>query len=266
MMTDLELFDKLKADITLFVAPTLDLTVQDPGSSTEAIEVAKRVKAFIKQVDDKRKELVGPLNERVKLINDYAKTIMAPLQEAESHVKSELNAYAAKQEEIRQAELRRLDEERRERERKLQEERERAEAELMAKQVEEAELAAEANAFFGTGETPVAEVNAQIDEKLTREWAEKQAELDRQAMMAQVEHKQKVYDASLDQIRNTRKTWKCELVDINAVPKEFLIMQLNTAMVLAAARAGRTDIPGVRLYQEVSVAIGSKTYMPKVRG
>lgn len=265
MKKELASFDKLKADITLFVAPTFGLQVHDPESSAQAIEVAKKIKAYLKQVEDKRRELVDPLREQINLINNYVKTITAPLSQAEGHVRSELDAFATKQEEIRQAEMRRIEQERLEDERKAREDRERAEAEFMAKQEEEAALIAAGNSLFGTGEEEIEEVNQEVDKRQEREWAEKQAELDRQAMIRSIEHKQKVYDANLDQVRNTRKKWKCELIDINLVPREFLIVQLNEKMVLAAARGGNTKIPGVRLYQDVSVAIGANTYMPRAR-
>lgn len=264
MSQELIQFDKLKADITVFVAPVMSVEVSDPQSSQSAIDVAKDIKGYLKAVDDKRKELVGPLNDRVKMINDYCKQITAPLLNAETHVKGQLNAFAAQQETIRQDAVRKAEAERREAERVAAEERERQEQELMAKQEADAEAHAKAVELFGTGDVSVEEHNKAIDEAQQKEWAENQAKLDREAMERSIAHKQNLYDANQEQIKNTRKTLKCRVIDIAKVPREFLIIEVNEKAALAAAKAG-VKIAGLEFYEDISVAIGARTYMPGTR-
>lgn len=266
MSKDLAQFDSLKADITLFVAPVTGLKVSDFKSSAEAIEAGKQIKSLMKQVEDKRKGLVGPLNDQVKLINDYAKNIREPLERAESHVKTELNLFAVEQERIRQEELRRAEEDRREQERKAEEDRQRIAAEIEARK--QAELAAlhesreEAADIFGSA-TPVSVEQVQaIEQAAEREKVEAQAVLDREAAIRDAQARATEWDINQNRIKNTAKRWKVEVVDINLVPKEYVIMTLNSAMALAAARGGNTNIPGLKFSQEVSVSIGS-AYVPR---
>jgi hypothetical protein len=259
--TELELFDELKSDISVFVAPTFKIQVTDGKSASDAVEAAKEIKRYSAQVEKQRKALVGPLNDQVRMINDYAKKIACPLDDAEAHIKGELNAYARKQEEIRQAELRKAEEARREAERKATEERIAREKELQAKLEEERELATNAASVFGV-EDPE-EFERQQAEAEIRAKAELEAQLERERLSRVVEAGQQQYDANQNQLKNTRKVWKCEVLDLNLVPREFLKIEINTQAVLAAARGGVTQIPGVRLYQDVDVAIGRNTYVPR---
>ncbi len=267
MSNELQTFDQLKADISLFVAPVLQVTVTDFKSSQDAIDAGKTVKKYASELEKKRKEIVGPLNDRVKLINTYAKGIEEPLLRAEQHIKSQLARFAEEQEKVRQAELKRIEDERREAERKAQQERQRLEDELESRrQAELDRLEREQNqcqraaAIFG-GESSVVDVEAEatkIDEQLERERLESEARFERERIERDFQAKQAAWDADQFQIKNARKTWKCQLLDITQVPKEFLIVQLNEQAVLAAARAG-VQIPGVKTWQEMGIAFGSNT-------
>lgn len=263
-MSELKLFDQLAADITLFVAPTKALTVRDPESSQQAIDVAKDIKLYMNRVEEKRKELVGPLNERVKTINAYCKQITAPLIDADGHVRGQLNAFAAEQEKIRRAEEARIEAERMEAERLAQAERQRIEDELRAKLEAESEAQAAAVNLFGTEDGDLEKVQAEIVAKQDRAWAEKQAELDREAAGRAQEFKQRQWDADQNQIKNTRSILRVRIVDVNLIPKEFLIITPNEKALIAAGKAG-VKISGVEFFEDISVAIGSKTRMPGVR-
>lgn len=260
---ELELFSELQSEITTYVAPTLEIVIVDAQTSDGAIEAAKRLKAIASQVEKKRKELVEPLNHKVREINDFVKKLVAPLERAEGHVRTQLNAYATEQEKIRQAELRRLDDERRERERKAKEEEDRIAAELAARQEAEAEAHVEAAQLFGTGSEELHEQNAELDRQQQKEWEAQQEQFKKDALSRRVEASQKVYDASQDQIKNTRRTWKCSVKDLALVPREFLIIQINEKAILAAKKAG-VEVPGIEYDEEVSVAIGSNTYNPRI--
>lgn len=262
-MNDLKVFDSLTADITLFVAPIKQLSVRDPVQSQVAIDVAKCIKDYVQRVEAKRKELVGPLNAQIKAINDYCKTITAPLIEADFHVRTELNSFATEQEKIRRAEAERVERERLEAERLAREERERVEAELRARQEAEAAERTKAASLFGADEEDEA-AEAEHQARQERERAEQKAELDRQAAIRASEFKKKEWDANQLQIKNTRANLKVRVLDINLIPKEFLIITPNEKALVAAGKAG-VKIAGVEFYEEIAVAIGRTTRMPGVR-
>lgn len=256
MSKDLVQFDELRADIAKLVAPVSSVLVTDFQSSAVAIDAAKQIKEYLNLVEYKRKELVEPHNRVVKQINEYAKTIVEPLRAAADHVQNQLRAFEMEQEKIRNEERK-----------KAEAERQRLAAELFAKQETERqalyaqqEAAARAEAMFGAEEEKTPE---QEDADLRAEEEALAIKQQQEQALAKAQAEAREYDIKRQGIKNARKTWKCELTDIKIVPKEFLITELNTAAVLAAARGGVTEIPGVKLWQETSIAIGSKTYVPR---
>lgn len=246
MKIELTQFNELKSELDTLVKPTLSIKVTDFPSSASAIEAAKSVKALQKRIEAKRKELVGPLNDQVKRINDFVKDIMAPLDTAESHLKRQLTDFEVEQEKLRDAERKAAEAERVKREAALaarQEEERAAMAEKLAETSEVEDL-------FGADEgVPDAAMEAAA---LEARQAEERARIAQQA-------KDREYDIKSRGVANTRKIWKCDVEDLDLVPKEFLIVTLNQAAVIAAARAGVTKIPGVKIWQETSIAIGANT-------
>lgn len=240
-------FDELKASITELVGPTLEIKVTDADSGQRATEALVIVKDFATRVEKVRKALVGPLNERVKFINDYAKGILAVLQKPEASLKAQLAAYEDELEKIRRAELARLEEERK-----------RKEAELAARQEAERLAAAQApvieDEWFGAGSEPAEEV-AQVEMKHAEERAVLQGQVAAQA-----------WDIRTQRVSNARKVWQCEATDLAKVPREYLKIELNAEMVKSAARAAADrgeplEIPGVRIWQETKIAVGRNTYV-----
>lgn len=265
---NLEQFDQLKANVTLFVAPITGLLVKDFKSASEAVDAGKTIKAYMNDLEKKRKELVAPLNHQVDTINDYAKGIKEPLLKAEAHIKSQICKFDAEQERLRQEEHRKAEAVRREAERLAQVERDRVARELDEKR--RAEIAAieaehaEAESDFGAADPEALEAEKRrIDEESARAQAEAEARLERERVAAAADQKERAYSIDRIGVKNVRKTWKCEVTDIDKVPKEFLVRELNNTAVLAAARAGVKEIPGVRMWQESGVAFGRNTYVPR---
>lgn len=267
MSKDLQLFDSLKADITVLVSPTLKLAIKDETSAQSGVEARKQLKALLKLVDDKRRSLVDPMNDEVKRINAYVKSILGPLENADGHVKRELDAYAMEQEKIRQEGIRKARQEAQRIEREAQEKLAVEQAFLLARQQEEASAHVDAEDLFGASEDDeeTKRTAREFEEKKAREHAEFEARAERERMERLIALQQKEFDANQVQVKNTRKDFKCELLDVSLVPKEFLIITLNEKAVLAAARAGVKEIAGVRIWQQVSVAIGSTTRVPGVK-
>ena len=260
-MSNLKVFDQLVSDITKFVAPIKFLAVKDPESSQQGIVAAQTIKKYLNAVEDKRKELVGPLNEQVKAINAYCKDITAPLTNADAYVRTQLNEFAAEQEKIRRAEEQRIESERREAERMLALERQKTEDELRAKLEAESEAKAKSASMFGSDDGDIEKVNAEIIAAQDAEWAKKQEELAVKEATRLNEFKARQFDARQMNIKNTRAVLKVRVLDLNAIPKEFLIITPNEKALVAAGKAG-VKIPGVEFYEDISVAIGRTTRMP----
>lgn len=55
---------------------------------------------------------------------------------------------------------------------------------------------------------------------------------------------------------SVRKTWAYEVLDEGLVPREYLTV--DEGAILLAVREGARDIPGVRIYQQESLAVRSK--------
>lgn len=262
-MNDLKVFDSLAADITLFVAPIKALVVRDADSCQAAIEVSKSIKNYLARVDTKRKELTGPLRAQEKAINDYCRTLTDPLSSMDTHVGAQLNAYAAEQARLVREEAARIERERIAAEQLARVERERAEREMVERQVAEAEALAESVNKWGAENGDVEKVNAEIDARQQREWAEQKAEHDREAALRANEFRQKEYDAKQIGVSNTRAKLKVRVLDVSIIPKEFLIITVNEKALEAVGKTG-VKVPGVEFYEDFTVAIGLTTRAPRV--
>jgi chromosome segregation ATPase len=225
MSTQIERFNALFAQVSDFVSPAKGLKVTDASSASDAVETGKKVKDYQKQIEALRKELVGPLNDRVKAINEYAKGLAAPLNEVETHLKREIARFEDEQERIRQAELRKLEELR-------EQERLRLEAEAAAHKQESLPESARG-----------------ID-------VVKNLEL--QAVDREIRREEKKVEASA--ISNVRRPWKGEVVNESVIPREYLTVDMTK--INAAIRAGVREIVGVRIFQETTVAFGKTTAVP----
>lgn len=229
MENGLIVFDKLKADISVFVEPCTKMAVADKESSTAALDAAKQVKSFIKKVEEARVSMVAPHNERVKQINAYAKQITEPLLNAEKHLKTQLVAFE------------RLLEQERERQRKAAEElRKKAEEEAreqLRRQQEEAETIA---MFSDSKEAKKAEIVATATAERTMVDIEKQ-------------HKEQEKMIAQTKVSGTRKRWVFEVEDASQIPRGFLTLDEKT--VRAAIADGVREIPGIRIFEETSIAI-----------
>lgn len=228
-MKELGYFDQLRASITLFVDPCMTITVDSEKDCENALDAGRKVKSWAKQVEDKRKELVGPLNEQVKKINAYAKLISEPLEDAETHIKRQLNTWNLVLEDRRLTELK-----------KLEEERLKKEAELKAQAEAKAEELAAMEIFGVTNETKKLHIIADV-------------EAERDTKELEIDILRKTKEAEKMKVSGTRKNWTFAVTNLDLVPKEFFI--LCESKVREAIREGKRDIPGINVFQETIVAI-----------
>lgn len=269
---DLVQFDELQVSVTRFVAPTLQIKVTDFQSARDATDCGNQIQEFQKQIDAKYKELTAPLNARLKFIRNIVNGIEGPLDSAEKHIKRELAKFADEQKILQEEARRKAEYERREIERKAAEEAQRLAQETEARRQEQlAQLASQpvaapTDCLFGSALNQSEEIEAQrqaIEAQAEQERLELQAKLEREQKIRDSEAKQREWDIKNSNLKNIRKNWDCEVVDINLVPKEFLIVTLNKAAVIAAAKAGVT-IPGVKTWAETTVALGRNSYVPSL--
>ena len=229
MENQLAQFDQLKADITMYVAPAKSIVVSDKETQVLAMTSAKDVVSWKKKVEEKRKELIAPLLERQREINDYAKQLTEPLLGAETHLKRQLIEWDKKLEAERQAELKRIQIEREQKEREARE--------AAAKAKEEAE----AMALFGpTSESTRAGLVAEAEAERVTTHIAKEARKEEKAVME-------------NKVSGIRVVWKFEVTDPSKVPTEFLIV--DESAIGKAVRGGVREIAGVRIFEEKTMGV-----------
>lgn len=225
----LKVFDPIKANIQLYVKPIFEMKI-DSNSSLELVtDAARELKNFEKKVETRRKELVGPFNDHVKVINGYAQSVAALLEPATAHLKTEMKKWEAVLEQKRVEEQKRLDEERK-----------RLESEA-AEKARVAKEEAEAVAAFGSTE----------DGERAKLLAQAEAETEQAAIIAL--DKKATKEVQSMRVSGAKKVWTFTLKDESQVPREYLVV--DEKKIREAIRAGVREIPGVEIFQDTQIAI-----------
>jgi len=215
-----------------------------------------KIKNLIKIAEAERVRRTGPINETLRLINADFKRIKDTLEEALKPYEQGMLAY--KQEEARQ---------RKEAEEAARKEREQIEAEARAKAQEEmdrleaarkeqeaaaqriAQAEAASNpiaAFVAKQQAAQAEADAEAA-RLATEDALREAALAPRAVMTAAVPKITAAGTSY------RTTWKFRIVDLNLVPREYMIPNEQLLGATARTTKGAQTIPGVEFYAEQSI-------------
>jgi len=283
MNNELVKFDKLVADVKIFLAPIKEIKVTDLNTAKSALDTVKQVKTYTKMVEDKRVELVTPHNDIVKEINAYAKQLLAPLADAERSIKDGIAKFEFEQEKIRQAEARRIEEERIAKETAIELKRQKKEAEERAARIAEekriqselrAKFAAEEKErkeleeLFGKSDKEEKRLAAEAKQKeleaakeaarLREEAAEKQrainlAAAEREKQQREKEIKKQLAELETSRTKGMRKTWKFEIMSIKDLPRMFLIP--DEVAIRKSILSGTREIPGVRIYEESELTV-----------
>ena len=209
----------------------------------------QRVKAAQKQLEETRTSITGPMNAALKRVNDFFRAPTERLAGIERTIKGRLVAFADEQERIRREEQRKADEAaRKERERLEAQARE---AERKAREKAEADRkAAEAAAAAGRA-AEAAKLAARA--AATEEKAAAKAEdlvVRAATTVAPVITREPPKVAGI----STREVWKFEIVDANAIPREYLVVDEARIRKVVQALKGDAKIPGVRAYAERQLA------------
>jgi hypothetical protein len=282
MNTDLALFDKYKADVTLFVSPIKDITVTDADANAVAQVHVKTLKDFDKKIDAALEALLKPHKDFVKQATAYAKEIKGPLEDAEKFIKLKQAEWATadllrRQEAqkqldlIRQEEERKANEERRKMELEAQAKRDAEEAILKKQQAEERKkfeaeqkkkdeamkafgisqekLKQEALAARKAQEEKAAAIREEAKHKADLEFLEYNAKIDREKK--EREAAIRVQEAALEASRpkNMREVPKWRVIDSSQVPDNFWIIDL--VELGKSVRGGAREIPGVEIVMEL---------------
>lgn len=56
----------------------------------------------------------------------------------------------------------------------------------------------------------------------------------------------------------TRKTWKARVVNVDAVPREYMLVNEKALAAIATSTKGSIKVPGVEFYVEESLAVGGR--------
>lgn len=198
-----------------------EITIKSQAELDLATEILKEIKSRYKELETQRKEITAPLDKAKKAVMDLFRTPLENLEKAEKKLKAGITAYTAEMErKAREEQLRlqKLAEEEAEKERKkLEAKIKRAEESGKVDKVEELQAQKEAIAPI---EVPV--------------------------ITPQVEKPKGIA---------FREVWSAEVVDINQLPREYLIPDMQKLNKVAQATKGTISIPGVKfIMQKVVVS------------
>lgn len=231
MSQSMQTFDKVKAEVKIYVGKIKAITIESSDQQIEVTAIVRDLNTKVKQVEELRKREVAPHNDHVKSINAYAKELTETLSMALNQQKQSLLAYN------QVLEKKRLEEERRIRE---EEEKKRLEAQRI---IDEARVNSEFEASLG--ETEQAEETVLVGE-LQAETAVKRIEKDT---------KRELKAASQLKVSGVTNRWAFEITDPTQIPREFLVPDLVKIRKAVVDSKGEVSIAGVRNYQEQSLSV-----------
>lgn len=190
--------------------------VVDDDTIWDATDFTKKISQLKKQVEQTKKDAVADLKEMIKVTEAPYKTLLEEIKKLDGMLRKKLLAY--------QSEKRRLEAERQERERQRQIE------EMQKQQIEYATKGEIENAEAVGKAVEVVEAKPIVAKSTVK---------------------------SLDATSSIRINWKYEITDPDAVPRELCEPapgKIN-AMVKKLKEKAIDKYPGIRVYQEESIAI-----------
>lgn len=217
-----EALETLRAEIQQVADVAMMQRIGSKETKDAALEIGAQVKRMRKALDDRRRQITDPMNDTVKQVIAFAKRLDEPLDRAEAHIRSQAVAYANA-----------IAEEQRKEQARLALEKQRAEEQRQA------ELRAAA-AFAETPEETIQETQRVEDDAKAR----------RADIAAQTR------EVKAQAVKGTTEVWCFEVVDRNAVPDEFWV--IDESLLRNAVRVQRRrEIPGLRIFAETKVRMGA---------
>ena len=246
VMAEVEAAEQALEDAKTFAVTTIP-------EYEQAGEALKKLSGRGKQLETMRKNLKAPALEQCKRIDEFFKGPQTFIDDAKKAIKKALGAFDAAQKRKREeAERKAAEDARKERERL---EREAAKAEEAARKKRAAEEA-KARKLEEEGRAAEAEAKrkaaAEREEARLRE-AEAKRDAAEQVPVAPVVHTEQPQVKGV----STRQTWKFEITDPDQLPREYLVANDKAIGSVVRALKDKTNIPGVRVYCEDSIAARS---------
>ena len=230
--------------------------IDSPTMYQLASDDLKGVKALMKQVEDQRTSITGPLNQALRAVNDLFRAPKDYLESAEAALKGALLAYDREQQ-------RKADEARRAADEAARKERERIEAEAREAERaarEEAErIAREAAAAAAAGDQQKAEELKAEAERTAAAGAEQAQQIATAAELVTAAPVPVATAAPKVTGLSTRQNWKARCVDKMALirfiaehPEHQHLVDINQSALnqLAKAQKEAMRIPGVEAYPD----------------
>lgn len=236
---------EVQAESAQLATVAASFVIRSSEQFTDATTELTRIKAAQKRLDETRKGLTRPLDESKKRIMDLFRPMADRLDEAERAIKNAVVEYQRKLEAIRREEQRKADEAARKERARL--EQLRIAAEQKAREKEEALRAKAAEASAAER----AKIEARLEAEAEKA-AAKQAELEMRAAMVVAP----VIEAEAPKAVgvSSRVNWKFRITDESKLPREYTTPDEKKIGAVVRALKGDTNIPGVTVYAEESVA------------
>ena len=221
-------------------AESLDVT--DDDRLKFAVALGGEASKIAKRIDAKRKEVTAEATDFVKAVNGFCKDYTDRLGEVVMITKKKIGAYQYQQE----LERRKAEEAARKAAQELQDKLRREAEEANRKAREEAARKAEEEAkAMAATEAEIEAAKKKAEEEAARH------EIRAPIVTAPViPVQEKVTRTETGAAAHVRKVWKAEVVNEAEVPREYLTVDMKK--VNDAVRMGAREIPGVRIFEEVS--------------
>lgn len=227
----------IEIDVNSFLLGAKIIEIENEFQRNNSLELCKEIKYMIEIIDHKRDYLVRPLNENVKIINDYFKLPLSELKDMERNIKDRIIEYEKK----REMEAKRLNE-------IARIEKEKIEAEIRRKIEEKEELWQQCEKNIDSGNKKEAEEIAISAEGLENFVSMKIYELD-QIMPKKIHY---------DKLKGTTKSYRAEIEDY----KQFLQWVIDTnnfhfisVEKIKLNKAMPMNIPGIRCIEEIGIRV-----------
>lgn len=190
--------------------------IEDEATEKKAIEFAKQIAAHEKLCDATRKAVKQPYADAAKIVDAFFGNMADPLKGGRDIVLRKLTVFQAA----------RAEKERRERE------------EAAHKAAQEAAAAA-----------AKVETEADLDRAIAKEEQAAATVKAAQATTADLSRSRGQFGS----VASLRTTMEFTVEDVNSVPREFLMV--NDAAIRAAIKAGRREIPGIKIFQKQQTVV-----------
>jgi exonuclease VII large subunit len=196
------------------------LTIANQGDYESASIVLKNVKSRYKELDEQRKEITKPIDDAKKSVMNLFKAPLELLEKAENHIKRQMIDYTNEQERKAREEQLRLQ---RIAEQEAEKERKRIEAQIQR-----------------------AEASGKLEKAgMLKERKEDVEVLTVPVVAPRIETPKGV---------SFREAWSAEVTNIDLVPREYLMVNLQALNKVAQATKGSLVIPGVKFNCEKILA------------